>query len=211
MPNYKCLLFDMDGTIADTDEMILLSYNEMYERYGHGKKKGWDEVMYFSGPPLRETLLKEFPDQDIEKMIQVFAEISDPYYDSTVKIFPHEIETLEYLHLKGYKMGVVTNKATYKADYVLKMLNIDKYFDVLIGREDVIKGKPSGEGILTAMDRLGYKKEETLYIGDNDIDYLTAKDAGVDCMLVAWGPRELKLLDHTKYVIRKYEEMEDVL
>ena len=201
MPNYKCLLFDMDGTIADTDEMILLSYQEMYRRYGHGKAKGWDEVMYFSGPPLRETLSREFPDLDLETLIKAFAEISDPYYDSTVKVFPREIETLEYLHNKGYKMGVVTNKATYKADYVLKMLNIDKYFDVLIGREDVVKGKPSGEGIITAMNRLGFKNEETLYIGDNDIDYLTASDAGTDCMLVAWGPRELKLLNKTKYVL----------
>ena len=211
MPNYKCLLFDMDGTIADTDEMIRLSYEDMYARYGHGHKKSWDEVMYFSGPPLRETLVKEFPDVPLDELLKVFAEISDPYYDSTVKIFPHEIETLEYLFKKGYKMGVVTNKATYKAQYVLEMLGIDKYFDVLIGREDVVKGKPSGEGILTAMNRLGFNKEETLYIGDNDIDYFTALDALVDAMIVSWGPRKLTVLDKCKYVIKKYEEMEDVL
>ena len=211
MPNYKCLLFDMDGTIADTDMMILLSYNEMYRRYGKGQAKGWDEVMYFSGPPLRETLQREFPDLDLETLTKAFAEISDPYYDSTVKVFPHELETLKYLHDKGYRMGVVTNKATYKAEYVLKMLGIDQFFDVLIGREDVKKGKPSGEGIITAMNKLGFKATETLYIGDNDIDYLTASDAGTDCMLVAWGPRVLQLLDKTKYVIRKYEEMEEIL
>lgn len=211
MPNYKCLLFDMDGTIADTDEMILLSYNEMYRRYGHGKAKGWDEVMYFSGPPLRETLVKEFPDLPLDELLKAFAEISDPYYDSTVKVFHHEIETLEYLYNKGYKMGVVTNKATYKAHYVLEMLHIDKYFDVLIGREDVIKGKPSGEGIVTAINKLGFKNSETLYIGDNDIDYETALDAGVDAMIVAWGPRKLTVLDKCKYVINKYEEMEEVL
>ena len=108
-------------------------------------------------------------------------------------------------------MGVVTNKATYKAKEVLVMLGINKYFEVVIGREDVVNGKPSGEGILTAMNRLGFKKEETLYLGDNDIDYLTAKDAGVDCLLVSWGPRELKLLDKANYVINKYEQLEEIL
>ena len=104
MPNYKCLLFDMDGTIADTDMMILLSYNEMYRRYGKGQAKGWDEVMYFSGPPLRETLQREFPDLDLETLTKAFAEISDPYYDSTVKVFPHELETLKYLHSTPRKL-----------------------------------------------------------------------------------------------------------
>ena len=209
--NYKLLLFDMDGTIADTDEMIYLSYVELYKRFGHGKSKDWDEIMYFSGPPLRETLAKEFPDVDQKIVQQAYIEISDPLYDSTVKVFPHELETLEYLYNKGYKMGVVTNKATYKTHYVLKMLGLEKYFDVVIGHEDVIKGKPSGEGILKAIDKAGQQKEETLYLGDNDIDYLTAKDAGVDCLLVSWGPRVLKLLDKADYVINKYEQLEEIL
>ena len=211
MRNYKLLLFDMDGTIADTDEMIYLSYIELYKRFGHGKSKQWDEIMYFSGPPLRETLKREFPDVDQEIVQKAYIEISDPLYDQTVKVFPHEVETLEYLYNKGYKMGVVTNKATYKTHYVLKMLGINKYFEVVIGREDVINGKPSGEGILTAMNRLGFNKEETLYLGDNDIDYLTAKDAGVDVLLVSWGPRVLKLLDKANYVINKYEQLEEIL
>ena len=209
--NYKLLLFDMDGTIADTDEMVYRTFVDLYKRYGHGFMRPREEIMYFSGPPIRETLVKEFPDVNYDEILKAFTDISDPYYDQTVTIFPHEIEILEYLYNKGYKMGVVTNKATYKAHYVLKMLHLDKYFEVVIGREDVVKGKPSGEGIINAMKYYPYKKEEVLYIGDNDIDYLTASDAGVDCMLVSWGPRELKLLDKSKYVIRKYEEMEKIL
>ncbi len=211
MPNYKLLLFDMDGTIADTDEMVYLSFVELYKRYGNGFSRPWEETMYFSGPPIRETLLKEFPNVNQEEVLKAFVEISDPLYEKTLKIFPHEKETLEYLYNKGYKMGVVTNKATYKAKEVLVMLGVNKYFEVVIGREDVVNGKPSGEGILTAMNRLGFKKEETLYLGDNDIDYLTAKDAGVDCLLVSWGPRELKLLDKANYVINKYEQLEEIL
>lgn len=211
MKDYKLLLFDMDGTIADTDEMVYLSFVELYKRYGHGFTRPREEIMYFSGPPIRETLLKEFPNEDQKEVERAFVEISDPLYVETLKIFPHEIEVLEYLSNKGYKMGVVTNKATYKALEVLKMLNIEKYFDIVIGREDVVKGKPSGEGIINAMDKLDFNKNNTLYIGDNDIDYLTATDAEVDCMLVSWGPRTLKLLDKAKYVIKKYEEMEEIL
>lgn len=209
--NYKLLLFDMDGTIADTDEMVYLSFVELYKRYGDGFSRPREEIMYFSGPPIRETLLKEFPNKDQEEVQKAFIEISDPLYEQTLKIFPHEKETLEYLYNKGYRMGVVTNKATYKAKEVLVMLSIEKIFDVVIGREDVVNGKPNGEGILNAMNRLGYKKEDTLYLGDNDIDYLTAKDAGVDCLLVSWGPRELKLLNKADYVINKYEQLEEIL
>lgn len=208
---YKLLLFDMDGTIADTDEMVYRTFVDLYKKYGNGFMRPREEIMYFSGPPIRETLVKEFPHVNYEEILKAFTDISDPYYDMTVTVFPHEIETLEYLYSKGYKMGVVTNKATYKAHYVLKMLKLDKYFEVLIGREDVVKGKPSGEGILNAMKNYPYSKQEVLYIGDNDIDYLTAEDAGVDCMLVSWGPRELKLLSKCKYAINKYEMMEEIL
>ena len=208
---YKLLLFDMDGTIADTDEMVYLSFVELYKRYGEGHSRPREEIMYFSGPPIRDTLLKEFPNKDQKELQQAFVDISDPLYDEVVTIYPHQIETLEYLFEQGYKMAVVTNKATYKAYYVLKLLGLEKFFSFVIGREDVVKSKPNGEGILTAMNKAGFLKQETLYIGDNDIDYLTATDAGVDCMLVNWGPRELKLLDKAKYVISKYEEMEEVL
>ena len=211
MKDYKLLLFDMDGTIADTDEMVYLSFVGLYKRYGHGFMRPREEIMYFSGPPIRETLLKEFPNEDQEEVQKAFVEISDPLYEQTLKLFPHELEVLEHLFIKGYKMGVVTNKATYKAKEVLKMLGIEKYFSIVIGREDVVKGKPCGEGIITAMNKLGFNKDSTLYIGDNDIDYLTATDAGVDCMLVSWGPRTLNLLDKAKYVIKKYEEMEEIL
>lgn len=211
MLKYKYLLFDMDGTIADTDEMIYRTYSELFEKYGNGVKKEWDEIMYFSGPPLDETLKKYFPHMKLEEIRDIYTQTAEPYYQKTVKVFPHEIETLQYLKSQGYRLAVVTNKATYKAYEVLVSLNISSYFDFVIGREDVSLSKPSPEGILKAIDRYQAQKEECLYLGDNDIDYITASNAGVDCLIVSWGPRKLNVLDKCKYSVDTYEKMEEIL
>ena len=85
-------------------------------------------------------------------------------------------------------------------------------FDVVISADDVDSPKPNPEGIYKAMEKVGIKnKGDVLYIGDNDIDYFTANNAGVDCLLVTWGPREIKCLDKAKYQAKSYNELKGIL
>ena len=144
-------------------------------------------------------------------MYDEFIRISRPYYDKYVIPFPHEIETLTKLKEAGYLLAVVTNKGHEMAEYVLKLLHIDHLMSFVIGNGDTKENKPHPEGVELALSRLNASKEEALYVGDNDIDYITAENANIDSMICDWGPRKLNVLSNCTYVIHSYQDMEDIL
>ena len=211
MPKYKAILLDMDGTIAYTDEMIVQTFYKLYEMYNPSARKEREDILYFSGPPLSITLPREFPNQDYQFMYDEFIRISTPYYDKYVVAFDDELRVLKLLKEAGYKLGVVTNKGHKMAQYVLDLLKINDLIDVLVGGGDTKESKPHPEGIYKAMNALGASKEETLYVGDNDIDYTSAFNAGVDSMICTWGPRTLTVLDKCTYKVASYKEIERIL
>ena len=211
MPKYKAILLDMDGTIAYTDEMIVQTFYKLYEMYNPSARKSREEIFYFSGPPLSITLPREFPNQDYQFMYDEFIRISTPYYDKYVVAFEDEVRVLNRLKEAGYKLGVVTNKGHKMAQYVLDLLKINDLIDVLVGGGDTKENKPHPEGIYKAMEALSASKNETLYVGDNDIDYVSASNAGVDSMICTWGPRTLTVLDKCTYKVTSYKEIERIL
>ena len=185
MPKYRVLLFDLDGTLCDTDEMLIQSFFALYKKYRPAKIRTREELIYFSGPPIKKTLADEFPSYPFEEIYKAFQAISKEFYLPYVKAFDGEIETLKKLKEAG---------------------------DVVISADDVNAPKPSPAGIFKALERLAIAdKSEVLYIGDNDIDYETAKNAGLDAMLVTWGPREIKRVKDAKFAVSSYNELGGLL
>ncbi len=212
MHRYKVLLFDLDGTLCDTDEMLIQSFFALYKKYRPAKIRTREELIYFSGPPIKKTLVDEFPDYPFEEIYKAFQETSRELYLPYVKAFDNEIETLKRLREAGYLLGVVTNKGAPLTKYSLEVAHIDGLFDVVISADDVNAPKPSPLGIDKALERLGIEdKGKVLYIGDNDIDYETATNAGTDAMLVTWGPREIKRVKDAKYAVSSYNELGGLL
>ena len=212
MNKYRVILFDLDGTLCDTDEMIVQTMFAIYKDYKPRKERTREELYYFSGPPIRETLKNEFPDYDPDQMYDVFKKVSKEFYEPCVKAYKDEIEVLKELKEKGYILGVVTNKGLPLTIYSLEICHIETFFDVIISADDVPIPKPNPTGLLKAMESLNIKnKGDVLYVGDNDIDYFTAENAGVDCLLVSWGPREIKCLDKANYVASSYNEVRKIL
>ena len=212
MNKYRVLLFDLDGTLCDTDEMLIQSFFALYKKYRPAKMRTREELIYFSGPPIKKTLIDEFPDYSFEEIYKAFQETSRELYLPYVKAFDNEIETLKKLKEAGYLLGVVTNKGAPLTKYSLEVAHIDGLFDVVISADDVNAPKPSPAGINKALERLGIEdKDKVLYIGDNDIDYETACNAGTDAMLVTWGPREIKRKKDAKYAVSSYNELGGLL
>ena len=212
MEKYKVLLFDLDGTLCDTDEMIVQTMWAIYKEYKPLKERTREELYYFSGPPIRDTLAREFPDQDEDKMYEVFKRVSKDFYKDYVFPYPNEQEVLKALKKKGYILGVVTNKGLPLTIYSLQICHIDDLFDVIISADDVNIPKPNPSGIDKALEKLGIiNKKEVLYLGDNDIDYETASNAKVDALLVTWGPRKINVLDKAKYLAKSYNEIGEIL
>ena len=212
MGKYKVLLFDLDGTLCDTDEMIVQTMRAIYQDFKPVKERTREELYYFSGPPIRDTLANEFPDQDGDYMYEVFKKVSKEFYKDYVYPYQDEIEVLKALKQKGYLLGVVTNKGLPLTIYSLEICHIDGLFDVVVSADDVNIPKPDPSGIYKALEKLNIlDKKEVLYIGDNDIDYITATNAGVDTLLVTWGPRKINVLDKAKYLAKSYNDIGGIL
>ena len=212
MNKYKVLLFDLDGTLCDTDEMIVQTMHAIYKDYKPVKVRTREELYYFSGPPIRDTLAREFPDYDPEEMYDVFKRVSEGFYASCVTAYKDELEVLTKLKENGYLLGVVTNKGYPLTIYSLEICGIKHLFDVVISADDVRIPKPDPEGVYIALKKLGIKdKKDCLYVGDNDIDYVTASNAGVDTLLVTWGPRKINVLDKAKYLAKSYNDIGGIL
>ena len=212
MNKYKVLLFDLDGTLCDTDEMIVQTMHAIYKDYKPVKVRTREELYYFSGPPIRDTLAREFPDYDPEEMYDVFKRVSEGFYASCVTAYKDELEVLTKLKENGYLLGVVTNKGYPLTIYSLEICGIKHLFDVVISADVVRSPKPDPEGVYIALKKLGIKdKKDCLYVGDNDIDYVTASNAGVDTLLVTWGPRKINVLDKAKYLAKSYNDIGGIL
>ena len=213
MPNkkYDVILFDMDGTVADTDPMIIEAMHILYDKYRDGNRTPDSEIVYFSGPPIRETLKKEFPNQDTDFMYKVFHDVSYGLYATHTLRYPHSKEVLLELKKEGFRLGIVTNKIHHLTEYALKCIGLEDIFEIIVGFNDVSKPKPNGEGILKALDYFKCPKERAIYIGDNKSDYLTAVDAGVDSCLVSWGPRKVDPNLTPTFRIASYLELKENL
>lgn len=189
---YQAVIFDMDGTIVDTDLMIILSYWDMYRKFRPGYKPAAKKLLSFSGPALEDVIKQEFPDTPYEEAYAYFQKVCPKYYDETVYAYPGLKEVLIELKKEGIKTAVVTSKYRSAALYTLKLTGLEGLFDLVIAGDDVTAVKPDPEGVFKAMCDLKLdNKNKILYIGDTVYDYETAKNAGVRCMLVTWTPRAL--------------------
>lgn len=187
---YNVILFDLDGTLADTDPVIIETFNRFYNKYRHGEKKSVEELSYFSGPPIKKTLKEEFPEYDQKILLQEFHDISLSLFDSLIFSFPNCKDTIEQLKGEGFKLGVITNKRHDLAIATLHAVDLDNCFDLILGADDLEIGKPNPEGIYVAMRELEETNpDKVIYIGDNKSDYDFAINGGVHCGIVSWGPR----------------------
>lgn len=205
---YKVILFDMDGTIIDSDLMVVLTWLSLSHDLRKGYKPHLSELLEFSGPPLSESLPSYFPNESYEKLYSLYLKRCKEYYDSTVTAFPKTKEFLSYLKEAGYHLGVVTNKSHPFAEYSLKICDLEGLFEVIIGEGDVLHNKPSPDGIFKAMEELHIsKKEEVLYLGDTIYDVKSAKNAGVSFALLNWGLRKTPNGVAKSLVFSNWEEL----
>ncbi len=209
---YKLVLFDMDGTIADTDGMLVATFIEMYRLYRPDFTPTIDYMLTFSGPPIYDTLQREFPNLEPQFAFEEFRRISLPNYDKFVKAYPYVRELVEQLHQRGIKAGIVTSKHRFASEYTLRLMKLDGVFDLLVAYDDVTEPKPNPEGIIKSMNYFQItNKSDILYVGDTVTDYLTARNAEVDMALVTWTPRQIPDFVKPNYLLDSYEDFFEVI
>jgi pyrophosphatase PpaX len=183
--NINTILFDLDGTLIDTNELIISTYLHTLEKYFPGKYTR-EDVLPFLGPTLHDVFGAMDPDR-VEEMVLEYRTYNLENHDALVKEFVGVMETIEILKKKGYKLAIVTTKREDVAFKGLRLMKLDSYFDVMIAYDHVKKVKPDPEPIYLALEKLGSKPEEALMVGDNFHDVLAGKNAGTKTAGVAWS------------------------
>lgn len=188
---YKLVIFDLDGTLIDSDLMLRATILKLCELYRPSHIPSNDEIATFSGPPIYQTLKKLFPSENPDEMFEAWLKYSPDFYNRYVKLYPNVITMLDKIS-KVVNIGVVTNKARGATDFAFDLVGIKKYVKKSVCGNEVSEYKPSPEGILKIMDEFGIaNKDEVIYVGDAEIDALTAKNAGVKFGYCMWSPRKI--------------------
>ena len=202
------LLFDLDGTLIDTNELIIASFLHTLEHY-YPNQYTREDVFEFIGPSLVETFSK-LDIERAEEMIEHYREHNHLHHDLLVQEYEGVYETIRTLKERGYKVGIVTTKMRKAVERGLIKGRLDSFFDVVVTFDDVKKTKPDPEPIELALELIGSSADETIMVGDNSHDILAGKQAGTKTAGVAWT---LKGRDYLEQYGPDYmlENMRDLL
>ena len=190
---YQTYLFDLDGTIINSLEDLADACNYVLREAGLPEHPV-EAYRYFVGNgayKLAERMLPEkmrSPENTAEYKARFDARYNGHYLDKT-KPYPGIRETLDTLKKKGAKLAVLSNKPDNFVRKICRELFGEDYFDAVCGQRDGVAKKPAPDGVFALMKELDAKPEETLFIGDSNVDMETAKNAGLKSAGVVWGFR----------------------
>lgn len=211
MHKYKTYIFDLDGTLLSTLADLAASTNYALRTH-HMPERSLDEVRRFVGNGVKKLMERAIPDGFNNPLFEeTFATFRQHYMQhnlDTTQPYPGIMQLLEQLKAEGKNIAVVSNKF-YAATRELCRHFFGDLVPVAIGEREDIRKKPAPDTVIEALRELGVDKEGAIYIGDSDVDIMTAKNSGMPCVSVLWGFRDKEfLLEHgATTLILKPEEM----
>lgn len=207
------VIFDLDGTLLDTLGDLATSVN--YALRTHGlPERSLAEVRQFLGNGIRYLMQHaaglEVQGEAFEKVFQTFRSHYVDHCLDTTKPYPGIMELLSALRARGVKMAIVSNKL----DPAVQELNerfFKGYITSAVGESATVRRKPNPDAVLAALRQLGSRMDEAIYVGDSEVDWQTAQNAGIECALVLWGFRDEDYLRTLKGVELYAHEPADLL
>lgn len=193
MKEYSTYLFDIDGTLLDTMELIYQTFHYTCLKYT-GKEPTREMIWSTVGIPLAvqmDLYLGDTGDRKEEILNSHMARQAVIYKDY-LKIFPDVRETLSALYNKGKTLGIVTSRTTPSLLCYLRHFDIEQYFSIIITPDCSGKHKPDPEPVFKALEQSSALPEETVFLGDAEVDILSGSRASVDTAFASWGPNRLE-------------------
>lgn len=212
--NIRYVVFDLDGTLLNTLDDLYLSVNKILSDYGYPTRSK-TEVRSFLGNGVRALLNCALPDEAKNRTDELLPEFK-AYYD-----LHKEDNTAPYAGIKdavaaikksGIKCAIVSNKFD-AAVQELKNVTFSGLIDFACGEREGVKPKPAPDGVFLAMKALGAVPDETVYVGDSEVDLATAANSGLKCVAVSWGFRDRAELESrgAKNIADTPEQMKDFI
>ena len=190
----RTVIFDLDGTLADTSGDLIAAANVCFRQMGHGDVliPGRDAHIALRGGKmmLRRGLerLQRFDGAVVEEYYPVLLQAYRGAIDTHTVLYPGAMQAVQALAANGYGVGICTNKPEALADLLLQRLGVRQAFASLVGADTLAVRKPDPEPLREAARRAGGDPAHCVLIGDSDTDRNTARAAGVPSVLVTFGP-----------------------
>jgi HAD superfamily hydrolase (TIGR01509 family) len=195
-PPYHCALFDIDGTLVDTVELIVRALDHTFRKH-LGKEISRDELRRTIGLPLHQQvrLFDHLVDFTPDHRAMEADEIA--YYEShkhLEQVIPEAVEALKEAKRAGMRIALVTSKNRLELETFLPRLNVNGWVDAVVSSSDVARPKPAPDSVWVALERLGAPPKEAIFVGDTVYDIQCAREAGVKVIAVGWGAHPIEAL-----------------
>jgi HAD superfamily hydrolase (TIGR01509 family) len=195
-PPYRCALFDIDGTLVDTVELIVRALDHTFRKH-LGVQISRDELRRTIGLPLHrqvrlfDHLVDFVPDHRAMEADEI------AYYEShrhLEQVIPEAVEALKEAKRAGMRVALVTSKNRLELETFLPRLNVNGWIDAVVSSSDVARPKPAPDPVQVALKRLQASPSEAIFVGDTIYDIQCAREAGVRVIAVGWGAHPVEVL-----------------
>lgn len=208
---WPTVVFDLDGTLADTVELIVASYQHAF-RTVVGHEEDPDVILSWIGRTLHDAFTGYSPGH-AEALVAAYLPWNDANTERLIRSYDGVREVLADLVAAGARVGVATSKRRSAAQHAMDVLGLAEFVEVLVGMEDTSTHKPDPAPVLLAVERLGGTPERAVYVGDAVVDVLAGQAAGTAVIAVTWGAGhpEALAVAHPDAVVADAARLRDLL
>ncbi|MBM4172523.1 MAG: HAD-IA family hydrolase [Ignavibacteria bacterium] len=204
------IIFDVDGTLAETHDLIFASFNHVAEKYLN-KRLSNEEIVALFGP-TEEVILKEWMKENYDDAHTDYFSFYEENHNELANIFPGLQEIVAYIKSKNIPLGIFTGKGRNSASITLKAIGLYDKFDFIMCGDDVAEHKPSPEGINNFIKEFNLEPSRVLMVGDSLHDVIASAESGVKCALVLWDDYSRHRFkdckpDFTFYSVKEFSQL----
>ncbi|MGN0548910.1 MAG: HAD family hydrolase [Acutalibacteraceae bacterium] len=216
MANFDAVLFDFDGTVADTGEGVFFCVRHAIDVHGLEQPSD-EEIRKFIGPPMTvsfHTLYPWLTDDDVESLMVSYREKYAETGLYKYYLYDGMTELLQKLKANGVKTAVASSKPQEALTEIIKVSGIDKYFDCIVGADKRYKDSDKAMIVNSAIEKTGVTdRSRILMVGDRKFDIVGAHKAGIVCaaVLFGYGSREEFVEYKADYIVESCEEIADIV
>jgi phosphoglycolate phosphatase len=190
----RCVVFDLDGTLADTSADLLAAANACFRSLGAGDQLGQADVLtaFHGGRAMLKLGFQRigapWSEADVDAQYPVLLAAYREAIDVHTRLYPGAVEAVQLLKAKGFAVSICTNKPAALAEELLRRLGIRQMFGAMIGADTLPTRKPDAAPYVAAVERAGGSVARSMLVGDTETDRKTGRAAGVPVALVTFGP-----------------------
>ena len=184
-PPYRAVVFDLDGTVVDSVELIIVSFQHAI-REVLGREISREESISWVGMPLREQM-ERFSPGHADELVETYREFNHREHDRMLTLYEGIEDLLHGLRKAGVKVGLVTSKSRYTAQMAFDLTGVEAYFEATVCAGEASGNKPAPDPIIACLEELGVEPTASVYVGDSPADIQAAVAAGAGAVAVSWG------------------------